>query len=279
MSTAAEVPVAPLLAGRVCVVTGAAAGIGRAIALLFARAGARLVLADRDAPGLARIAAETGAAAVVADVAEAEAPERILAPALALGGPEVLVNNAGVTTVRPLLETTDADWDAAVAICLGSAFRLSREAVRAMRSRGRGAIVNMASVNAMMGHPCVAAYAAAKGGIHAMTRQMAVECGPFGIRVNAISPGLIVTEGFAARLQPEDVRLTEEAYPLGRLGRPEDVAQAALFLASDAAAFVTGADLPVDGGLTAQMAAAVVSPRVRAWTGRPPLTFAGELSP
>jgi NAD(P)-dependent dehydrogenase (short-subunit alcohol dehydrogenase family) len=126
----------------------------------------------------------------------------------------------------------------------------------------------------MMGQPCVSAYAAAKGGIHAMTRQMAVECGPFGIRVNALSPGLIVTEAFAARLQPDDVALTLEAYPLGRLGRPEDVAEAALFLASDAAGYITGVDLPVDGGLTAQMAAAVVSPRIRAWSGRPPLRFA-----
>ncbi len=276
MMPASDVPVAPLLAGRICVVTGAAAGIGRAIALLFGRAGATLMLADRDGEGLARIARETGAEAVVADVAEPDAPQRILAPALARGGPDVVVNNAGVTIVRPLLETTDADWDAAVAICLGSVFRLSREAVRAMRPHGRGAIVNMASVNAMMGHPCVAAYAAAKGGIHAMTRQMAVECGPFGIRVNALSPGLIVTEAFAARLQPEDVRMTVEAYPLGRLGQPQDVAQAALFLASDAASFITGADLPVDGGLTAQMAAAVVSPRVRAWTGRPPLAFAED---
>jgi NAD(P)-dependent dehydrogenase (short-subunit alcohol dehydrogenase family) len=106
-----------------------------------------------------------------------------------------------------------------------------------------------------------------------MTRQMAVECGPLGIRVNALSPGLIVTEAFAAKLGAEDIRLTEEAYPLGRLGRPEDVAEAALFLASDAAGFITGVDLPVDGGLTAQMAAAVVSPRIRAWTGRPPLGF------
>ena len=265
-----------MLDGKVCVVTGAAAGIGRAIALRFAQAGAALVLADRDAEGLARIAAETGAEAVLADVADADAPARILGPAIARGGPDVLVNNAGVTTARPLLETSDADWDAALDICLRSAFRLSRDAVRAMRPRRRGAIVNMASVHAAMGHPCVAAYAAAKGGIHAMTRQMAVECGPFGIRVNALSPGLIVTEAFAATLQPEDVRLTEEAYPLGRLGRPEDVAQAALFLASDSASFITGVDLPVDGGLTAQMAAAVVSPRIRAWTGRRPLAFTGD---
>jgi len=260
------------LAGKVCVVTGAAAGIGRAIALRFAAAGAILVLADRDGDALAAL--DIDAVKLVADVTDADAPSRILAPAIAAGGPDVLVNNAGVTTVTPLTETSDEGWDAAIAVCLRSAFRLSRDAVRAMRPRGRGAIVNMASVNGMMGQPCVSAYAAAKGGIHAMTRQMAVECGPFGIRVNALSPGLIVTEAFAARLQPDDVALTLEAYPLGRLGRPEDVAEAALFLASDAAGYITGVDLPVDGGLTAQMAAAVVSPRIRAWSGRPPLRFA-----
>jgi NAD(P)-dependent dehydrogenase (short-subunit alcohol dehydrogenase family) len=257
------------LDGKLCVVTGAAAGIGRAIALRFAAAGATLVLADRDAAGLASL--DIPARRVVADVADPDAPSRILAHDV----PDVLVNNAGVTTVRPLLDTSDADLDAAIAVCLASTFRLARETVRAMTTRGLGgAIVNMASVNAMMGQPCVSAYAAAKGGIHALTRQLAVECGPLGIRVNALSPGLIVTEAFAAKLDPEDIRLTVEAYPLGRLGRPEDVAEAALFLASDAASFITGADLPVDGGLTAMAAAAVVSPRIRAWTGRPPLRFA-----
>ena len=261
------------LQGKVCVVTGAAAGIGRAIALRFAEAGATLVVADRDAAGLAAL--DIAGEKVVADVSASDAPARILAPAIARGGPDVLVNNAGVTTVRPLLDTEDADFDAAIAICLASTFRLAREAVRAMIAGGRGgAIVNMASVNAMMGQPCVSAYAAAKGGIHSLTRQLAVECGPHGIRVNALSPGLIVTEAFAAKLDPEDIRLTVEAYPLGRLGKPQDVAEAALFLASDAAGFITGADLPVDGGLTAMAGAAVVSPRIRAWTGRPPLRFA-----
>jgi NAD(P)-dependent dehydrogenase (short-subunit alcohol dehydrogenase family) len=263
---------AGVLAGRVCVVTGAAAGIGRAIARLFIEAGGIVVAADRDGAGLATL---EGAVHVIADVTAPDAPARILAPAIARGGPDILVNNAGVTSVQPLLDTSDADLQAALDVNLTSTFRLAREAVRAMRVHGRGgAIVNMASVNAMVGHPCVAAYAATKGGIHALTRQMAVECGPHGIRVNALSPGLIVTEAFAARLEEEDVRLMTEAYPVGRLGRPEDVAHAALFLASDAAAFITGVDLPVDGGMTAMAGAAVVSPRIRAWTGRPPLRFA-----
>jgi NAD(P)-dependent dehydrogenase (short-subunit alcohol dehydrogenase family) len=271
MTRISAAPVEGVLAGKVCVVTGAGAGIGRGIARLFLRAGAILVAADKDSRGLATL---QGALPVLADVTAPDAAERILAPAIARGGPDVLVNNAGVTTVRPLLETSDADLQEALDVNLAGTFRLAREAVRAMGAHGRGgAIVNMASVNAMVGHPCVSAYAATKGAIHALTRQMAVECGPHGIRVNALSPGLIVTEAFAARLTEEGSRLMTEAYPVGRLGHPDDVAPAALFLASDAAAFITGADLPVDGGMTAIAPAAVVSPRIRAWTGRQPLAF------
>lgn len=281
MTPVSNGPVAGVLAGRVCIVTGAAAGIGRAIALLFARAGAALVAADVDAAGLANlreaIAAEGFAPPVVvaADLRDAGAVALVMAPAIERGGPDVLVNNVGRNTVLPVTETDDAAWENCIALNLTAGFRFAREAVRAMRAHRRGgAIVNMASVNGHLGQARFSAYAAAKGGVQALTRQMAVECGADGIRVNSLSPGLIVTEAFEAVLTEQDLRMTTEGYPIGRVGRPMDVAHAALFLASDAAAFITGADLAVDGGLAAQNAAAVVSPRIRGWAGRPPLDYA-----
>ena len=143
-----------------------------------------------------------------------------------------------------------------------------------MLEAGRGSIVNMASVNQLVANPNLAAYTAAKGAVHALTKQIAVEYGPRGIRCNAISPGLIITERTGAGRSASDLAWDAEAYPVGRVGYPEDVAAAALFLASGEAGFISGVDLPVDGGLTALAPSALITPKVRAWWGRKPLRAA-----
>ncbi|UFN48001.1 SDR family oxidoreductase [Roseomonas sp. OT10] len=276
MSTpVARGPVAGRLAGRTALVTGAGQGIGRGIARLFTAAGAAVLACDRTAEGLDALAAEVAAAGgvlrpVVADVADPAAPARLVAAAEALGPLDILVNNAAAYGATSLLDTTDEDWAFAQENCLGQVFRMCRAAVGAMVPRGRGSIVNLASVNQIHGNPRLPAYTAAKGGVCALTLQIAIEYGPRGLRCNALSPGLVLTERTREGLSESDLRTTLEAYPVGRAGEPEDVAYAALFLASDEAGFVNGVDLPVDGGLTVLAASAIVSPKIRRWYGREP---------
>jgi NAD(P)-dependent dehydrogenase (short-subunit alcohol dehydrogenase family) len=256
------------LSGKVAIVTGAAHGIGRATVELFAREGAAVVLADRDAqagPEAARRIGSGGGQAVFlpADVSQDADVARMVAAAVERwGGLDVLVNNAGVAIPGSVVDTEPARWQRTLDVNLASVYRTCRTALPHLIRRGGGAVVNVASLQGMYGWPGWAAYAAAKAGIIGLTRQMAVEYADHGIRVNAVSPGGIATDLGAntARLEPEYVPAHEPsgpapgpdaaASPVPRLrgpGRPLDVAHAILFLASDEAAHISGHNLVVDG--------------------------------
>ncbi len=240
------------LAGKATVVTGASRGIGRAIALAFAREGADILVNGRDAAAGRAVVAEIGALgrrAVwhAADLGKVEQARGIVAAALAaFGHLDVLVNNAGLFERKPVLELTEADWDRLLDVNLKGAFFCAQAAARAMRDRARGVIVNVASDAAWSGgiNPC-AHYAASKAGMVSITRSLAKELAPHGVRVNALAPGLITTDmgGTAGSTLP-GLRI-----PLGREGTPEEVAAAVVFLASDEASYVTGANLNLSGGL------------------------------
>ena len=250
------------LRGKVAIITGAATGIGRASALLFARAGAQVALADLREPELARTEAEVRAAggevaSIRADLARPDDCAAVVAAAVrAFGRLDVLLNNAGVGTmvVGGTVESITLEyWDLAQDVNVRAMYLVSRAAVPHMRNAG-GAIVNIASVSAFRGsveRPSHA-YAASKGAVLSLTRAMAASYGRDGIRVNAICPGTIRT-----RLTADIVNRVEQAakeghgIPLGRVGEPEDIARCALFLASDDASFISGAHIIADGGAMA----------------------------
>jgi NAD(P)-dependent dehydrogenase (short-subunit alcohol dehydrogenase family) len=253
------------LQGKVALITGAGSGIGRATARLFAGEGAAVAVVDlrEDAAKETadQIVADGGTAiGVAADVTDAEAIGAAVARSVAeLGRLDVVYNNAGIGSSGSVADATEADWDLCFGVNVKGTFLTSRAAVPHLEAAGGGAIVNQGSVAALVGVANFAAYCAAKGAVVALTRSMAVDLAPRGIRVNVICPGTVFTPLMEPMLtargggdMAKGLAMTVAKYPIGRLGTPEEIAAVAPYLASDDAAFVTGSTFAADGGMTAQ---------------------------
>jgi NAD(P)-dependent dehydrogenase (short-subunit alcohol dehydrogenase family) len=248
-----------LLSGKVALVTGGASGIGRATAVLFAKEGAVVAIAD-----VSKQAGESVAAEIIAsgrralfeacDVASAADCHRVVERVVReFGGIDILFNNAGIIRRASVVELAEEDWDRVMAVNVKSIYLMSREVIPVMAKAGGGSIVNTASGWGLAGGPRAAVYCASKGAVVLLTKAMAIDHGPQKIRVNCICPGDTDTAMLRNEAQqlgePSDRFLAEAAHrPLGRVGKPEEIAQAALYLASDASSFVTGTALVVDGG-------------------------------
>jgi NAD(P)-dependent dehydrogenase (short-subunit alcohol dehydrogenase family) len=239
------------LQDRVCIVTGGAQGIGEACARRFAREGARVVIADLDDARGNALAGELQGLYVHCDVGDKAQVDALVARTVQSHGRiDVLVNNAGIFKAADFLDISEADFDAVLRVNLKGSFLVGQAVAREMAKAAKGAIVNMSSVNAVLTIPTIASYNVSKGGINQLTRVMALALADRGIRVNAVAPGTIATELAAkAVLTSEDARLRiMSRTPMKRLGEPAEIADAVAYLASDAASYITGEILVVDGG-------------------------------
>lgn len=245
------------LEGRVALVTGASRGIGRAVALALADAGAGVACCARSTEQAEATAAEIGrrggrARGLRLDVMERlQIDAAVAAATTALGTVDVLVNNAGVTLEKPSIDTTDADWNTVLATNLTAMFQLARAVAPGMMERGRGKIINIGSMYGKIGVPRYAAYCASKGAVDALTRSLAVEWARHGIQVNCLAPGYVNTDIPRTAMADEKTRaLFLSRVPARRIGEPEEVGALAVFLASPASDFMTGQTVYLDGGQT-----------------------------
>ncbi|MER9943943.1 glucose 1-dehydrogenase [Mesorhizobium sp. M0092] len=243
------------LKGRVALVTGASRGLGFAMAKALAENGATVIVNARNMDTLSAAAEKIGAEALPFDVADAATSRAALEGIVERHGRlDILVNNAGIQHRSPLVEWEDEDFDRVIAVNLSACFRMMREAVRLMLPNKFGRIINTGSVAAILGRPTIHAYVAAKAGLHGLTRSTAAEMGRHGITINAIAPGYFATELNTALINDEAfTKWVEARTPAGRWAQPEELSGAVVFLASDAAAYVNGHVLAVDGGLSVSL--------------------------
>ncbi|MGQ9572625.1 MAG: SDR family oxidoreductase, partial [Dehalococcoidia bacterium] len=250
------------LRDKVALVTGSGSGIGKATALLFGREGAKVMSVDLNGDTARATASEITAAggqadSLQADVSVAADVERMIGTTVErFGRLDVLVNNAGIEVIMPIVQVPEEMWDRLIDVNLKGVFLGCKYAIPQMIRQGGGAIVNTASIAGLRGFATFGTYSASKGGVVLLTKTLAVEYARFNIRINCVCPGIIrtpmVDRGLLAVPEPEAaLERFEQAHPMGRLGEPEEVAQAMLFLASDEASFITGVPLPVDGGIYA----------------------------